>query len=127
MASVELDADSSASSRDRSHPDAAAAMLELAPGVLVRPTAFGLIALVGQGDPWVLDSLQGRIVAMCLRPASRQDLIDAEGESEQVNRGVVEQEVDGLIASGVLSRATSAWGRGGLSIAPAGSSGHSAT
>lgn len=89
-------------SRSNHRRDGTGVSVELAPGVLLRPSACGLLVLVDSGAPVALPPLQERIVAVCLRATRRSDLVAILGGEPQVESGTVEIAIDELIAGGVL-------------------------
>jgi len=51
-------------------------ILRVAPGVVVRPMAEGSVVLVGDAPPMVVGTLHERLLAVCVRPTERDELVE---------------------------------------------------
>ncbi len=69
--------------------------------------ADGLVAVVADREPLALDTAREMIVAVCVRRAPLDELVDVVAELYDLTRGDVTAIVDELVTTGVLVRAAS--------------------
>lgn len=72
---------------------------------MVRAMADGLVAVVADREPLALDTVRGMIVAVCLRRAPLDEIVEVVAELHDLTRGEVATIVDELVTAGVLVHA----------------------
>ena len=78
-------------------------VLRLARGVMVRPMAEGSVALVGDVPPVVVGTLHERLLAVCVRPTERDELVEVMRELGEFDEESVRTALDELVERGLLA------------------------
>lgn len=78
-------------------------ILRLAPGVMVRPMAEGSVVLVGDAPPMVIGTLHERLLAVCVRPTERDELVEVMRDLGEFDEGSVRTALGELVERGLLA------------------------
>ena len=78
-------------------------ILRLAPGVMVRPMAEGSVVLVGDAPPMVIGTLHERLLAVCVRPTERDELVEVMRDLGEFDECSVRTALGELVERGLLA------------------------